>query len=54
MLESYKNNKVLISIKGEKVGSINGLAVIGTSLFSLGRPMRITCLALQGSGRKPL
>ncbi|HBJ1648911.1 ATP-dependent protease [Clostridium botulinum] len=51
MLDSYKNNKVLISIKGEKIGSINGLAVIGTSLFSLGRPMRITCLAFQGSGR---
>ncbi|AOR22960.1 AAA family ATPase [Clostridium taeniosporum] len=51
MLESYKNNKILLSINGEKVGSTNGLAVIGTSLFSLGRPMRITCLAFQGTGK---
>lgn len=51
ILENYKNNKIILSINGEKVGSINGLAVIGTSLFSIGRPMRITCLAFQGNGK---
>ncbi|GAA0078736.1 AAA family ATPase [Clostridium sp. CTA-5] len=51
ILDSYKNSKILLSISGEKIGAINALAVFGTKLFSLGRPMRITCLALKGDGR---
>lgn len=47
----YKENKILISLKGSKVGVINGLAVIDTGYYSFGRPMRITCVAHKGNGR---
>ncbi|SFC61980.1 AAA family ATPase [Clostridium uliginosum] len=51
ILDEYKSNKILISINGAKVGAINALAVIGTSLYNFGKPMRVTCLALKGEGR---
>ena len=47
----YKENKILISLKGRKVGVINGLAVIDTGYYSFGRPMRITCVAHKGNGK---
>ena len=47
----YKENKILISLKGSKVGVINGLAVIDTGYYSFGRPMRITCVAHKGNGK---
>lgn len=50
VMESYKNKKILITINGEKVGIVNALAVVGTEFYSFGKPIRITCLALQGSG----
>lgn len=51
VMDSYKDNKILITISGKKVGIINALAVVGTSCYSFGKPMRVTCLALQGEGR---
>ena len=47
----YKDNKIIISIKGEKIGVINGLAVLNTGYHSFGKPMRITCIAHKGAGR---
>lgn len=46
----YKENKILISIKGSKVGVINALAVIDTGYYSFGKPIRITCVAHKGNG----
>ena len=46
----YKENKIFIKTEGKLVGNINGLAVIDTGIFSFGKPLRITCLALKGSG----
>ncbi|AQS08986.1 Lon protease [Clostridium saccharobutylicum] len=51
VMDSYKDNKILITTSGKKVGIINALAVVGTSCYSFGKPMRVTCLALQGEGR---
>ncbi|OOM06671.1 AAA family ATPase [Clostridium saccharobutylicum] len=51
VMDSYQNNKILITTSGKKVGIINALAVVGTSCYSFGKPMRVTCLALQGEGR---
>ena len=51
VMEGYKNRKILITITGAKVGIINGLAVVGTGFYSFGKPMRITCLSVQGDGR---
>ena len=47
----YKDKKILISINGERVGVINGLAVLNTGYHSFGKPMRITCTSQKGSGR---
>lgn len=51
VLDSYRNKKILITTSGEKVGIINALAVVGTGSYSFGKPMRVTCLALQGDGQ---
>ena len=50
VMDSYKYRKILITTSGEKIGIVNGLAVVGTEFYSFGKPMRITCIALQGSG----
>ena len=55
MQKIYRNNKyeeklnemfidgtLLIDIDGEKVGQINGLAVMGTGEYSFGKPSKIT------------
>lgn len=47
----YKENKILISIIGKKVGVINALAVLDTGYHSFGKLMRITCVSHKGSGR---
>lgn len=47
----YKENKILISVIGKKIGVINALAVLDTGYHSFGKPMRITCIAHKGSGR---
>lgn len=51
VMDGYKNKKILITTNGGKVGIINALAVVGTGFCSFGKPMRITCLAIQGEGR---
>ena len=50
VMENYSNKKILLTITGEKVGIINALSVVGTGSYSFGKPMRVTCLALQGDG----
>lgn len=47
----YKENKILITINGERVGVINALAVIDIGYHSFGKPMRITCVAHKGTGQ---
>ncbi|MCR1952300.1 MULTISPECIES: AAA family ATPase [unclassified Clostridium] len=47
----YKENKILISVIGKRVGVINALAVLDTGYHSFGKPMRITCVSHKGSGR---
>ena len=51
VMESYTNKKILITTSGEKVGIINALSVVGTGSYNFGKPMRVTCLALQGEGK---
>lgn len=51
VIESYRSKKILLTTTGEKVGIVNALAVVGTGSYSFGRPMRVTCLSLQGEGR---
>ncbi|MBE6062749.1 MAG: ATP-dependent protease [Clostridium butyricum] len=51
VMENYRNKKILITTSGEKIGIVNALAVVGTGSYSFGKPMRVTCLALQGEGR---
>lgn len=50
-LDMYKNNKILLSLEGKKVGMISGLAVISSSYFSFGKPVRVTCIASKGIGK---
>ncbi|HCW53892.1 MAG TPA: ATP-dependent protease [Clostridium sp.] len=51
VIESYRSKKILFTTTGERVGIVNALAVVGTGSYSFGKPMRVTCLALQGEGR---
>lgn len=51
ILDGYKNKKILITTSGKKVGIINALSVIGTGAYSIGKPMRITCLSHIGEGK---
>jgi len=46
--ESIKREKILIDVKGEKVGQINGLAVYSIGDFSFGIPSRITAKVFAG------
>ena len=47
----YKENKILITTNGKRVGVVNALAVIDTGYHSFGKPMRITCVAHKGTGQ---
>ena len=49
--ETIDRNIVLVDVAGEKVGQINGLAVLQLGTFSFGRPSRITARVRMGSGR---
>lgn len=51
IMDSYKNNKILITTSGKKVGIINALSVVGNGAYSFGKPMRVTCLSYMGDGR---
>jgi lon-related putative ATP-dependent protease len=48
--EMISNGTILIDTEGEKIGTINGLAVYGDNLFSFGKPTRITASVSLGSG----
>lgn len=40
--EMFKEGKYLIDTEGEKVGQVNGLAVLGVGEYAFGKPSRIT------------
>lgn len=46
--EMFKEGTLLIDIDGEKVGQINGLAVMGTGDYSFGKPSKITASTYKG------
>ncbi len=49
--ELIKDGTILIDVDGEKVGQINGLAVISLGDFSFGRPTKITAdISMGGKG----
>lgn len=47
----YEENKILISVKGSRVGVVNGLSVLDTGYHSFGKPVRITCVTHKGNGK---
>ncbi len=46
--EMFKDETLLIDIDGEKVGQINGLAVMGNGEYSFGKPSKITASTYKG------
>ncbi|MGD8305456.1 MAG: ATP-binding protein [Ignavibacteria bacterium] len=48
--EMFENESLLMDVKGERVGQINGLAVYSADFYSFGRPTRITATVSLGSG----
>ncbi|MGD0057007.1 MAG: AAA family ATPase [Methanomassiliicoccales archaeon] len=46
--EMVKKNLILIETEGEKVGQVNGLAVMGIGDYAFGRPSRITASVAVG------
>lgn len=46
--ELYNDGTLLIDIEGEKIGQINGLAVMETGEYSFGKPARITASSYKG------
>ena len=46
--EMFEDGTLLIDISGEKVGQINGLAVMGTGEYSFGKPSKITASTYKG------
>ena len=46
--EMFKNGILLIDLDGEKVGQINGLAVMGNGEYSFGKPSKITASTYRG------
>jgi len=48
ILEMYRDGDYLLDVEGEKIGEINGLAVVGTGEYSFGKPNKITVSTYQG------
>lgn len=48
ILELFDEGTYLINVSGEKVGEINGLAVISTGQYSFGKPNKITVSTFKG------
>ena len=46
--EMFEEGTLLIDIDGEKIGQINGLAVMGTGEYSFGKPSKITASSYRG------
>jgi len=49
MFDDLAKNFVIISVKGEEVGTINGLTVLQDGPFAFGKPARITARAQAGT-----
>ena len=50
MLEEIEKGTILMDVKGERVGQINGLVVYDFSTYSFGKPTRITAQVRIGKG----
>ena len=50
MLEEIDKGTILMDVKGERVGQINGLVVYDFSRYSFGKPARITTQVRSGKG----
>lgn len=50
MLEEIDKGTILMDVKGERVGQINGLVVYDFSSYSFGKPARITSQVRMGKG----
>lgn len=51
IMEMYKNKKILLTLEGKVIGSINGLAVLSSGYYSFGKPLRVTCVVCKGDGK---
>ena len=50
ILNHYTEKKMLIDVKGTRIGQVNALSVIDTGYFSFGKPIKITCCCYKGAG----
>ncbi|MDP4088208.1 MAG: AAA family ATPase [Bacillota bacterium] len=50
ILDSYKEDRILLHVEDKIIGSVNGLSVIDMGYVSFGRPFRITCTCYKGEG----
>lgn len=50
-LKMYTEKKLLMDLKGEKIGQINALSIIDAGYVSFGKPVRITCTCWKGEGK---
>lgn len=50
LLELVREGTLLLDYDGERLGQVNGLAVLGVGDYSFGRPVRITATAGPGRG----
>jgi len=48
LLDLIKNGTIMVDVKGEAVGQINGLSVIQLGEYTIGRPGRLTCRTYAG------
>ncbi|MHC6179399.1 AAA family ATPase [Clostridium sp. JNZ X4-2] len=48
--DMYREGQIFIDVREKVIGQINALSVISTGYFSLGKPVKITCSCLKGSG----
>ena len=51
IMDMYKDDRIILSVEGKRIGSINGLAVLNSGYYSFGKPMRVTCVACVGDGK---
>lgn len=51
IMDMYKDDRIILSVEGKRIGSINGLAVLNSGYYSFGKPMRVTCVACVGEGK---
>ncbi|MEY7998686.1 AAA family ATPase [Clostridium sp. Mt-5] len=48
--DMYREGQIFIDVREKVIGQVNALSVISTGYFSLGKPVKITCSCLKGSG----